>query len=676
MLFLVATAVKACAQFSGYTTYHVTATATGGGDGSLASPWTLAEANANLTAGDRALLHGGSYSDRIRPANDGASDAARIVYQAAGDGDAILTQFVWVPEHADKGAIGLGHRNYVTISGKANDGSLSDTGDQYNLKLRLENTTEYYGGFGGGSYNVVENVDMQLTDANLQNNGFLDIGWTFANYTWPGVSNLETKFNVLRNVAIHGYTDNFGTEDIVVFGGDAHHNLIENSWIGPEAKHIGINFQTGQAHTNIVRGNTIQNSAHTALSFYGLAEAAQRQDHNLVENNKLEASGDHPASPWAAGNALQFTSSESIVRYNLITEAGATDQAASSIGGIIIGIGDSAHEAVHNRFYNNTIADNKALAVGSLDFGGGGTAKGFDKYWNNVLYDNENPNGNELSVLYWRGAFDDGTDRWVGNRFGNPGESSAQDVLNIGLGNVTLAEAAALYSNPNDPEFSDWNGFSNQYDANLNTNTFTDYDLEDYNYKSSSPLLEAGAPLTQVAAGDVGTGTTLVVEDSRWFFGEAGEFPTWMDIQNDWIAIGSDPSDLSSTMTVQIAAVDDSTNTLTLADAVNRGVGDFLWLWKDSTGAQRVVGNAASIGHQESPAIGGDFDRDGDVDGFDFLVWQRGLGSAYSASDLALWKSNYGTTNLVAAATSVPEPSTIALGLVTCSLCAICRTKR
>jgi hypothetical protein len=57
----------------------------------------------------------------------------------------------------------------------------------------------------------------------------------------------------------------------------------------------------------------------------------------------------------------------------------------------------------------------------------------------------------------------------------------------------------------------------------------------------------------------------------------------------------------------------------------------------------------------------GDFDKDGDVDGRDFLVWQRG-GSPMplSAGDLATWKANYGNGTL-SAVSAVPEPSTALL---------------
>ncbi len=53
-----------------------------------------------------------------------------------------------------------------------------------------------------------------------------------------------------------------------------------------------------------------------------------------------------------------------------------------------------------------------------------------------------------------------------------------------------------------------------------------------------------------------------------------------------------------------------------------------------------------------------DFDDDKDVDGADFLKWQRGQSStALSADELALWKEQFGSSNLPAAA-GIPEPST------------------
>ncbi|QDS99456.1 hypothetical protein [Adhaeretor mobilis] len=57
----------------------------------------------------------------------------------------------------------------------------------------------------------------------------------------------------------------------------------------------------------------------------------------------------------------------------------------------------------------------------------------------------------------------------------------------------------------------------------------------------------------------------------------------------------------------------------------------------------------------------GDFDEDGDVDGADFLEWQRNP----SVGNLFGWQNNYGmTAPLSAASTAVPEPSTLLLAML------------
>lgn len=70
----------------------------------------------------------------------------------------------------------------------------------------------------------------------------------------------------------------------------------------------------------------------------------------------------------------------------------------------------------------------------------------------------------------------------------------------------------------------------------------------------------------------------------------------------------------------------------------------------------------------EYEGVPGDFDGDSDVDGFDFLSWQRGESPAgfLSPSDLADWEANFGTTggSLTAGVGAVPEPSTFMLMFV------------
>jgi hypothetical protein len=95
---------------------------------------------------------------------------------------------------------------------------------------------------------------------------------------------------------------------------------------------------------------------------------------------------------------------------------------------------------------------------------------------------------------------------------------------------------------------------------------------------------------------------------------------------------------------------------------------------------------------------GEEFVFDGDVDGRDFLVWQRNFGygldeegvpryatrrhgdangdRVVDGADMALWQANYGYDSqvLTAASTAVPEPSTLVALLVASILCG-CRVK-
>ncbi|TWU30019.1 retropepsin-like aspartic protease [Bythopirellula polymerisocia] len=66
----------------------------------------------------------------------------------------------------------------------------------------------------------------------------------------------------------------------------------------------------------------------------------------------------------------------------------------------------------------------------------------------------------------------------------------------------------------------------------------------------------------------------------------------------------------------------------------------------------------------------GDFDGDGDVDGHDFLAWQRNP----SIGNLADWRNNYGAGGSLSAATAVPEPSGSILLLMAAAI--LTRTQR
>jgi autotransporter-associated beta strand protein len=75
-------------------------------------------------------------------------------------------------------------------------------------------------------------------------------------------------------------------------------------------------------------------------------------------------------------------------------------------------------------------------------------------------------------------------------------------------------------------------------------------------------------------------------------------------------------------------------------------------------------GNSLVLEFIGGGTVSGDFDGDGDVDGRDFLRWQRGQSpNPLSSTDLQLWKDQYGTNGLAGLA-AVPEPGS--LWLVAC----------
>ena len=60
--------------------------------------------------------------------------------------------------------------------------------------------------------------------------------------------------------------------------------------------------------------------------------------------------------------------------------------------------------------------------------------------------------------------------------------------------------------------------------------------------------------------------------------------------------------------------------------------------------------------------IPGDYNHDGIVDAADYVVWRKGLGTAYTQSDYGVWRSHFGQTAGsgagASAYTAVPEPAT------------------
>jgi len=103
----------------------------------------------------------------------------------------------------------------------------------------------------------------------------------------------------------------------------------------------------------------------------------------------------------------------------------------------------------------------------------------------------------------------------------------------------------------------------------------------------------------------------------------------------------------------------------------------------DNTGSGEAIVNLARISTFDSvPEPDADFDMDNDIDGRDFLTWQRGLGTSSGAmygqgdansngiidgEDLGIWEQQFGNVPPLlpsVASAAIPEPTTLALATI------------
>jgi hypothetical protein len=217
-------------------------------------------------------------------------------------------------------------------------------------------------------------------------------------------------------------------------------------------------------------------------------------------------------------------------------------------------------------------------------------------------------------------------------------------------------------------------------------------------YKVSGGELNAGANMatTAITIASNGTGELRVVGDDAVIDALGNVLVGNTANGVGTLAFELEAGDLLSMINVSDAAtfnlgsklVLDATNAaptqttydlLTAASIVDEGLvfeGPAGWSHQIVAGGNGQILRAVAPG---IPTDDADFDGDGDVDGQDFLTWQRGLGGdptlangnangdgAIDGADLAVWRNQFGLASVPAAA--VPEPGAIVLLAAAASL--------
>jgi hypothetical protein len=161
----------------------------------------------------------------------------------------------------------------------------------------------------------------------------------------------------------------------------------------------------------------------------------------------------------------------------------------------------------------------------------------------------------------------------------------------------------------------------------------------------------------------------------------------WLSLQDQGLP-GWDQADNASTgrltefKTSGATLLDRAGVVLDLGKPVNISAGpleldDFHFEFLMSNG--QVLEGVVAFGALPGQFDAGDYDDDGDVDGADFLLWQRTLGAVANpagsgadgsgngfvdAADLVVWKGAFGSLAASSALMAVPEPASLAASLV------------
>jgi len=536
-------------------TYYVRMGASGNWAGAVNrdTPCGFVTANANAVAGDIVIYinDGGTFINNpatqddyiINPANSGTSGRP-ITFRGEAGTTVIL-------DAKNMATINLRGKSYIDIDNfTINNAQLSY------MWVDLKN-------YNGGTSSA------HITISNCIFN-------SVRNY-WAGIYvDGNNSYITIQNCTFNGGIGAIGGHnDLVYFVAGAadrsiHHCLVENNTFYGGA-HVALEFQTGggSLENNVIRNNTIRNPNHISINIYGQGGAGS--DKNLIENNTICDAGSICSinscteNVWGSSSDkatrrsnhpnFQLYGNNNIIRYNVMYNGGS---------GIV-----ADQYAYNNRIYNNVFYKNAMGLYLNSSYNIAGNV-----FANNIFKDNNlsceranypvNVNSIPKSPC---------TNEWKYNNINDSNNIFYSDCV-YSYGSRTLA-----YLEPNIPAI--WHNNITSDPLFVNASAY------DFHLQPPSAAIDAGAALTTLAAGDIGTGTSLLVNDARYFHDGKGI------VQADWIAVGN------TSNTVQISSINYSTNTITLMNSISRNVGDKVWLYKDSDGTVVLMGLAPDIGAYE-----------------------------------------------------------------------------
>jgi|SRR5579864_2914963 len=283
--------------------------------------------------------------------------------------------------------------------------------------------------------------------------------------------------------------------------------------------------------------------------------------HQLWEGNTGNTSvGADAKGMWTAADNACTTCTNVIGRYNVIAHFGS-------------GVAEQTSGFLNVKYYNNSFIDD-----GTNFHGSNATIGGYR--------DGTSTGGAQINNLYYFPFSVPSS--WGWNPYYQNG-SGATPGFTAGANLAFCSSSPCSLGN----RFGTANGFATDSPviaSNIlaSSDPLVNYSAGDFHLAAGSPALNGGTHLTTVAAGDSGSGTSLVVTDAGFF--QDGLGLNASGVQADCIAVTAVGNHIC------ITAVNYATNTLTLASGITRSPGDPVWLYSDSKGRQVLVGSAPNIG--------------------------------------------------------------------------------
>jgi hypothetical protein len=384
--------------------------------------------------------------------------------------------------------------------------------------------------------------------------------------------------NGVSYVYIQGNTFSYGCgtssapNNCVALGLAGNHILVQNN----DFSHFGIVVEA-YGQYEVIRNNTFHDvyesecgsasgNCHMDMIY---AERSNTAASDLVQyqlwegNTATTVVGVDGKGLWAAAdnpNGCGTSCFNVIGRFNVFSHFGSATSAQTS-------------GFLNAKYYNNTWvdADNGALGSPASTSYRDGTSTGGAEINNLFYYPQSVPQSWGWYAYSLNSAGDDTGFTAGANLAYCSSSPCGQQTLRDGTSYLFASDTPAIASN-----------------IVASSDPLANYSGGNFNLAAGSPALNAGTHLTTVAAGDSGSGTSLVVTDAAFF--QDGLGLNAAGVQADCIAVNT------ASNHVCVTAVNYSTNTLTLASSISRSSGQGVYLYSKSDGMQVLTGSAPNIG--------------------------------------------------------------------------------